>query len=109
MNLNIIIVALIERTDLELDYNWSSKPGDSPINKENMGSEIFDNQKGEDVLNLLNDYAEKRNITDKKEILDAEAMLHEKLPKNLHTKENVMDWLWSALGHDEKMNQTVHS
>lgn len=102
-------MGLIDRSDLEMDYNWSSKPGTTPIDKENMGSEIFDSNKGEDVLSLLNDYAEKGKITDKKKVLDAEAMLQEKLPKDLNTKEDVMDWLWSALGYDEKMTQPTKS
>ncbi len=102
-------MGLIERTDLKMDYNWSSKPGISPVDKDDIGSEVFDTEKGDDVLNLLNDYAEKRSITDKEKILDAEAMLHEKLPKDLNTKDEIMDWLWTALGHDKKMAQTVDS
>ena len=93
-------MGLINRDDLKLDYDWSSQPGDDPLKKEDVGSNVFNKNQGEDVLDLLNDYAEEKDIKDKNDILEAEGMLRNNLPKDLNTKNDVMDWLWSKLRKD---------
>ncbi|MEX0719869.1 MAG: hypothetical protein WD059_04315 [Balneolaceae bacterium] len=95
-------MALIKKSDLALDYNWSSKPGTSPIKKESVGGRVFDPRSGDDVLDLINDYAEKNEIRDKEEVLRAEPMIRKKLPKDIENRENAMHWLWSAMGNDEE-------
>ncbi len=95
-------MALIEKNDLRLDYDWSTEPGDTPADKDSLTGKTFNPERGEDVLNVLNNYAEKREIESKDDITDAETLIREKLPKDLNTEENVLDWLWSALGNEEK-------
>ncbi|MDZ7807832.1 MAG: hypothetical protein U5K71_12055 [Gracilimonas sp.] len=56
---------------------------------------MFNSQSGDDVLSLLNDYAEKTKTDDKQEILKAENLLDTELPKNLNTEKDVFDWLWT--------------
>lgn len=95
-------MGIIEKNDLSLDYDWSSQPGDDPVRKEDIGSNVFDKNRGEDVLAMLNDYAKEKDIQNKDELLDAESMLRNKLPKDLDTKNDVMDWLWSKLRKDQQ-------
>jgi hypothetical protein len=90
-------MGLIEKDDLKFDYDWSSQPGDDPVKKEDIGSNVFNKNQGKDVLNMLNNYAEEHNITDKNDVLDAEGMLRDNLPKDLNTETNIIDWLWSEL------------
>lgn len=93
-------MGLIEKGDLKFDYDWSSQPGDDPVKKEDIGSNVFNNNQGEDVLNMLNDYAEEHDITNKSDVLKAEDLLRNNLPKDLHTETDIMDWLWSKLRKD---------
>lgn len=92
-------MGLIEKTDLSLDYDWSSNPGDGPIEKDELNSTMFESESGEDVLSLLNKYAEQKESTKKEDLLEAETLLREQLPKDLNTEEDVFDWLWSKLGN----------
>lgn len=95
-------MGLIERSDLQLDYDWSSKPGDGPIDRDEVGSTFFDSQSGEDVLSLLNDYAAKKETEDKQAVLNAEDLIRKELPKDLNTEEDVLDWLWTKMGNTKK-------
>ncbi len=90
-------MGLIEKDDLNFDYDWSSQAGNDPVKKDDIGSNVFNSTQGEAVLSILNDYAEEKEITNKDDILEAEDLLRNKIPKNLNTKNDVMDWLWSKL------------
>lgn len=96
-------MALIKKNNLRLDYDWSTEPGETPADKDSILGNEFNPERGEDVLNVLNNYAEKRDIENKDEISEAETLIREKLPKDLNTEDNVMDWLWSALGHEKRV------
>lgn len=93
---------LIEKKDLKLDYDWSTQPGDGPIKKDEVNSTLFNSESGDDVLSLLNNYAEKKKPDDKQELLKAENLLKTELPKNLNTEEDVFDWLWTKMGNPKK-------
>ncbi|MDR9419562.1 hypothetical protein [Gracilimonas sp.] len=95
-------MGLIEKNDLQLDYNWSTTPGETPIDRDEIGGVSFDSQNGQDVLSLLNDYAEKNDLDRKEDVLEAEDLIRNDLPKDLNTDEDVMDWLWSKLGNMQK-------
>lgn len=95
-------MGLINKNDLKLEYSWSTRAGHSPVTHENIGSNVFDRRSGEEVLSILNNYSEKRGISDKEELLKAEPLIREKLPKDIRTEDDVMNWLWKALGNEEK-------
>lgn len=95
-------MALIKQNDLNLKYNWSTEAGETAVIKDAVTNKSFDRERGDHVLNLLNDYAEKSNMEDKEDLKEVENLLRQDLPKDLNTQNDVMDWLWSALGHEER-------
>jgi hypothetical protein len=96
-------MALIKQNDLNLKYNWSTEPGETAVNKDSITNKSFDRERGDDVLNVLNDYAEKSEIEHKDDLEDVENLLRQELPKDLDTHNDVLDWLWSTLGHEERV------
>ncbi len=84
-------MALIEKGDLQYDYSWTSQPGKS--SKKEPDSNLFDREDGKAVLNLINEYAEDRNITDKKKARKIETELHQNLSQDVTTQRGVMEWL----------------
>ncbi|MFP8487513.1 hypothetical protein ACKGJO_00295 [Gracilimonas sp. Q87] len=95
-------MGLIEKKDLKLDYDWSTQPGDGPIKKDEVDSTLFNSESGDDVLSLLNKYAEKKESDDKQEVLKAEDLISSDLPKDLNTEKDVFDWLWTKMGNTKK-------
>lgn len=86
-------MGLINKNDLKLEYSWTTRASDGPIDQDNLGSNVFDRRSGDDVLSLLNDYAESHGITDKNEAISTEFIIRERLPKDVHTKEDAIEWL----------------
>lgn len=93
-------MALIDKGDLKHDYSWPTEdPGDNPKDPD---SNLFDRENGKEVLNVINDYAERRDITDKQQALKIETELHQNLSKDVTTQRGVMDWLDSIFAKDTK-------
>jgi hypothetical protein len=86
-------MALIEKGDLKYDYSWDARPGNNPVHEGESDSNLFDRESGKEVLTIINEYASRRNITDKKEALRIERELHENLSRDITTQRDVMDWL----------------
>lgn len=88
---------LIDRTDLQYDYSWSSKPGNNPRNNPaasgSTKSSLFRRDEGDEVLSLINDYAKEHDIVDRQEALRIESVLREKLEDKEMTREEVRAWL----------------
>ena len=55
-------MALIKQNDLNLTYNWSTEPGETAVDKDSITNILFDRERGDDVLNVLNNYAEKSGL-----------------------------------------------
>lgn len=96
-------MTLIEKNDLNLKYDWSTKPGESGVSKDSITGKSFDRERGDDVLHVVNDYAEKSKMENKDDLAEVENLLRQELPKDLNTHSDVLDWLWSALGHEERV------
>ena len=91
-------MALIKKGDLKHDYSWPSEsPGDSP---KKADSNLFDRENGKEVLSVINEYADRRNITDKQKALKIETELHNNLSEDITTQRGVMDWLDSIFAKD---------
>lgn len=96
-------MALIKKGDLKHDYSWPSEsPGDSP---KEADSNLFDRENGKEVLSVINEYADRRNITDKKEALKIETELHNNLSKDITTQRGAMDWLDSIFAKDTEKRE----
>lgn len=92
---------LIDRSDLQYDYTWSSQPGNNPRNNPSTGgstkSSLFRRSEGDEVLSLINEYAKDNEITDKRAILEIETFIYENLGEKEMTREEVRAWLDGAL------------
>lgn len=92
---------LIDRSDLQYDYTWSSQPGNNPRNNPSTGgstkSSLFRRNEGDEVLSLINEYAKDNEITDKRAILEIETFIYENLGEGEMTREEVRAWLDGAL------------
>lgn len=86
-------MALIDRSDLQYDYTWSSSPGKSPRSESVDKSSFFRRNEGDDVLALINEYASENKIRDKQEALRIERLIQEKLNEEERTKAEVRAWL----------------
>ena len=95
-------MGLINKNDLKLEYSWTTRASDNPIDHDNLGSKVFDRRNGNDVLRIINNYSEKRNVRDKDALLRAEPLIREKMPKDIRTEDDIMNWLWKVLGNEEK-------
>lgn len=96
-------MALIGKGDLKHDYSWPTEsPGDSPKDPD---SNLFDREDGKEVLNVINEYADRRNITDKQKALKIETELHNNLSKDITTQRGVMDWLDSIFATDTRSRE----
>lgn len=84
---------LIDRSDLQYDYTWSSKPGESPRSGSTSKSSIFRRNEGNDVLAIINDYVDENDIKNKEEALRIERLIREKLAEEDMTKTEVRVWL----------------
>lgn len=84
---------LIDRSDLQYDYSWSSYPGDSPRSESTSKSSLFRRDEGSDVLAIINEYADENDIKNKEEALRIEKLIREKLNKEDMTRREVKVWL----------------
>ncbi len=92
-------MGLLNKSDLKFDYSWSTKAGNNPITERKRGK-YFNKDTGEDVLQLINDYAKEKNITDKKIGLDIESKIHKNLSNDVSTQRGVREWLNSIFAKD---------
>lgn len=94
-------MALIDKGDLKYDYNWTSHPGETPMNEGSPDSNLFNREEGYEVLELINKYADRTNLKDKEKALEIEEHLHESLGKDVTTQRSVMDWLDEIFGDED--------
>lgn len=96
---------LIDRSDLNFDYTWTSEPGNNARNRpQTIGStksSFFRRNEGNEVLSLINEYADDHEIRDKQEALEIEQLLREKLGEEDMTRDEVRAWLDGALSRQK--------
>jgi hypothetical protein len=89
-------MALISREDLHYqDYKWNSNPNVEPRFHGTVDNNMFDRSDGNDVLFVINEYADENDIRDKNQALELEREIHENLSKDISTQRDVSDWLKS--------------
>lgn len=89
---------VINRNDLKYDYTWSSSPSSNPrtgVTETESQSSVFKSNHGDDVLSLINEYADKHQIESKKEAIKLEKRIKEEMEQKEMTRSEVMDWLQS--------------
>ncbi|HET6528912.1 MAG TPA: hypothetical protein VFG39_09210 [Balneolaceae bacterium] len=89
-------MALISRNDLHYtDYDWFSNPTVEPRFHGPADNNAFDKTDGNDVLYVINEYADENDIRDKKHALKLEREIRQHMAKDISTQRDVMDWLKS--------------
>lgn len=94
-------MSLIEKGDLQYDYQWTSHPGENPMHEGSPDSNLFNREEGYEVLELINEYAERTDIEDKEKALEIERHLHESLGRDVTTQRSVMEWLDEIFGSED--------
>lgn len=88
---------LIDRSDLKYDYTWQAKGADKPrssaTTKGETESQVFRSEDGDQVLSFINDYTDRKGITDKKEALKIERMLRDELHNRNMSRKEARLWL----------------
>ncbi len=93
-------MALIDRSDLQYDYTWTSKPGHNPRSESTRTGNMFRRDEGNEVLALINDYVKEEDIRDKETALKIETLIHDKLDREQTNRNEIKAWL-----HDILRNQ----
>lgn len=87
---------ILNRNDLKYNYTWSSTPSSHPrtgFTETESKSSVFNSDHGDEVLNLINEYAEEHKIESKEEALRLEKRIREELDQKELKRSEVMDWL----------------
>ncbi|WP_020161264.1 hypothetical protein [Methylobacter marinus] len=87
-------MALMSKGDLQYsDYSWTAYGSDNPKVTSEPDSTLFNRKEGYEVLYLINKFAEKHELKQKSSGQKAERMLHDHLPSDVRSQQNVMAWL----------------
>lgn len=87
-------MALMNKSDLEYDdYSWTAYGNDNPKISGKPDSTLFNRKEGYEVLYLINKFAEKHNLKQISSGKKTERMIHDQLPGNIRSQENVVSWL----------------
>lgn len=92
----ILDMALIQKSDLKYDYNWSTNPASKSRNfttESETKSKLFSSNDGKEILSFINEYAESNNIVTKEEAIRIESLLREKLRDERMTRGEIKAWL----------------
>lgn len=86
-------MALIDRSDLQYDYTWSSSPGNNPRSESTHTSSMFRRDEGDEVLALINDYVREQDIRDKETAMKIETLIRNKLDRDQTNRDEIKAWL----------------
>lgn len=75
------------------DYSWTVYGDDDPKVSGPPDSTMFNRKEGYEVLYLINKIAEIHNLKKLDSGLKMEKMIHDKLPGNVRSQENVKAWI----------------
>jgi len=87
---------VINRNDLKYKYSWSSTPSSHPrtgTTETESKSSVFKSTHGDEVLSLINEYAEAHKIKSKEDALKIEKRIREELKDKEMSRKGVKDWL----------------
>lgn len=85
-------MALLNRSDLKLQYSWSAVAPDDPRITGKPDSTLLNRQEGYEVLNFINSFAAEHGFKNKETGWKVERML-QKHPGAIRSHKNVKAWL----------------
>ena len=86
-------MALMKSSDLKYTYSWTAIPPDDPRVKGKPDSTMFNRHEGYEVLYLINHMADENNFKEKESGYKLERMIHDHLPSDIRSQENVKTWI----------------
>ena len=87
-------MSVCKRSEMQYDdYSWTTIPGDDPRITGSLDATMFSRKEGFEVLYLINKFMEIHDLKNKETCNKIERMLHDHLPSNTRSQENVKDWL----------------
>jgi hypothetical protein len=75
------------------DYSWTAYGNDNPKISGKPDSTFLSRREGYEVLYFINKCAELHSITNKADCQKIERMLRNNVPPNIHSQENVEQWI----------------
>jgi len=79
---------VIQRSQLQFAYNWTTDKGDNPRLTGTPDSDLLDRTEGYEVLHFLN-----QRCKTLQDALKAERLIHSALPGSIRGQEHIVAWL----------------
>lgn len=93
-------MGLLAKSDLQYDdYEWTAYGNDDPEVTGKPDSTLLNRKEGYEVLYLINKIAEDNDFKKKESGLKLEEMIHDFLPGNIRSQENVVIWIGNNWEH----------
>ncbi|CAA0188256.1 hypothetical protein [Tenacibaculum maritimum] len=91
-------MGVIERKELEYKYSDVAANGDDPKETGKRDRDRLNRQESYEVVDFINSFCKKHDLTTKKKALEIEELLQEEVPSDLVKKEDITNWLEEKLG-----------
>ncbi|MBL7766897.1 MAG: hypothetical protein JNJ58_12425 [Chitinophagaceae bacterium] len=83
-----------KKTDLKFsEYSWTALNGDNPKISGEPDNTLLSRKEGYEVLYFINKTMEKRNWIHASSGHRIEKMIHEHVPKNIHSQIEIYNWI----------------
>ena len=90
---------LLNKSDLIYSYSWTVYGNDDPKVSGFSDNTLFNRKEGYEVLYLINKIADENGLTQKSSGTKMEKMIHNHLPGNIRSQENVKNWIINNLNN----------
>lgn len=87
-------MVLLKESDLKYQYSWTTVDDDDPILTGEPDSTLLNRHEGYEVLYFINRIAEQYGWNSTEPCLKVEEAIRERLPSNIRSHKNVLDWLY---------------
>lgn len=86
-------MTIYKKSDLLYTYSWTAIGKDDPKITGKPDSTLFNRHEGYEVLYLINEFMNEKNLISVSSGNKIERMIHNELPSNVRSQENVIKWL----------------
>ncbi len=87
-------MALYSKSDLVYqDYSWTVYSNDNPKITGEPDSTLLNRKEGYEILYFINKFASIHGLKEKASGEKIERMIREKVPSNIHSQENIKEWI----------------
>jgi hypothetical protein len=86
-------MSLLNKSDLNYKYTWSSIPSDSPKVSGLLDKTRFSRREGYEVLYLINYLCNQWEMKKVNSATRMEKMVNDSLPSNIQSQEGVKEWI----------------